>query len=300
MSAQDESAALERQFEEDARRRRRTTRLVFYGFVGLMILPFAWYALNLWLRAREEAAAKAAAQLTPAEISEANELMTQGERALAEAAAEFRNNMTPEAMKQALERTPAEGPECPYALRPPTPGAAQSYIMYGSIDGNYFGTIDYSLRSASDPIGDSREITSRQYWLRSIGEKLKSGRAEKRDLRELRGMTQMRGASIILVAQTQTASSVSGFGPGVVYKAGSVTGAAYIYSFTAKRIACAGAIVAENSPKLDFRFSHMKDNYLDETTKRSQSAEKALERDLEVQIRRTIATSMRAVPPPAP
>lgn len=300
MSAQDESAALERQFEEDARRRRRTTRMVFFGFIGLMILPFAWYALQLWLRAREEAAEKAAARLTAAESAEAAELLTQAERALAEAAAAFRSAMTPEAMGQILERTPVDGPPCPYALRPPTSGAAQSYIMHGSIDGNYFGSIYYTIRKAGEAIGESGEIESRQSDLRSIGERLKSGRAEKRELRALREMIHMRGTSIIVIAQSQTAALVSSAGPGITYAPARIAGAAYLYSFSQKRIACAGAILAQNSPQLDFRFSHMKDNYMDEVSKRAQSAEGALQRDLEVQIRRALAESLRAVPAPAP
>lgn len=275
--------------------------MVRFGIIGLMILPFAWYGLQLWLRAREAEAEKNAAKLSAAESAEANELIMQADRVLAEAAAGFRSAMTPEAMNQLLERTPIDGAPCPYPLRPPTPGAAQSYIMHGSIDGNYFGSIYYTLRKAGEPIGDSRELASREFTLNSIGEKLKSGRAEKHDLRELRELIRMRGTSIIVIAQTQIESFVSSAGPGITYKPARITGAAYLYSFAQKRIACAGPLFAENSPQLDFRFSHMKDNYLDETSKRSQSAQKALQRDLEVQIRRALAESLHAVsPPPAP
>ena len=74
VSPADDSAALEREFEEAARRRRRTTRAVSLGVLGLAVLPFAWYALQLVLRSREEAAARAAAQLTAAERTEAEQL----------------------------------------------------------------------------------------------------------------------------------------------------------------------------------------------------------------------------------
>lgn len=77
-----ESAPLEREFEAAARRRRRTPRMVYLALAGLALPPFAWYRLQLLLRSRKKAAARAAAQLSPAEREEAAILLAQAESAL--------------------------------------------------------------------------------------------------------------------------------------------------------------------------------------------------------------------------
>ncbi|MFO0577365.1 MAG: hypothetical protein U1A78_25445 [Polyangia bacterium] len=298
MSPADDSAALEREFEEAARRRRRTTRAVSLGVLGLALLPFAWYALQLVLRSREEAAARAAAQLTTEERTEAEQLLAQAERALKEADAEFGARMTPEALAQI--KLDEDGSECPYRLVPPTLEAAHSYVLYGSIDMNYFGSLSYTLREPGEPIGESSTVAVRRYLLQRIGEALRSGRAEKPQLRELRELASVRGTSIVVLVENRVpAAASSSAGLGVSYTAGRLTGRAYLYSFAQKRIACAGLIEAVNSPKLDIRFSYTKGNVFDKSSKQQQSAEAALERDMEVQIRRALAAGLHAVAAPA-
>lgn len=266
--------------------------------LGLAILPFAWYALQLVLRSREEAAARAAAQLSAEERTEAEQLVGQAERALREADAEFSAGMSPEALARIkLDEGDAE---CPYRLAPPTLEAARSYVQYGSIDMNYFGSLSYMLRQPGEPIGESSTVAVRRYQLQRIGEALRAGRAEKHDLRALRELGTVRGTSIVVLVESQVPALVSSaIGPGVSYTAGRLAGRAYLYSFAQKRVACAGFIEAVNSPQLDIRFSYMKDNFLDKSSKQEQSAKAALERDLEVQIRRALAAGLHAVSAPA-
>lgn len=76
------------------------------------------------------------------------------------------------------------------------------------------------------------------------------------------------------------------------YTGGRVVGAAYLYSYAQGRVICAGEIFAKNAPKIEISYRYIPGQQQD---REREAAMAVLQRDLEVALRRAIATSMRAV-----
>lgn len=76
---------------------------------------------------------------------------------------------------------------------------------------------------------------------------------------------------------------------------GALRGRAYVYDHGAGRVVCAGDVDTASSTSVPVRFRAQEMNVLDADFQRNLAAPKALERDLEAQLRRAITTQLKRV-----
>jgi len=82
---------------------------------------------------------------------------------------------------------------------------------------------------------------------------------------------------------------------GGTFTPGALRGRAFVYDYGAGRVVCAGDIDTASSESVPVRYRYHEMNVLDEEWKRNLAAPKALERDLEAQLRRAITTQLKRV-----
>lgn len=150
---------------------------------------------------------------------------------------------------------------CPVRFAAPTAQAAASYVEYGSIDANYFGSGTFASYQANEPIGDD-QLASADKLVAAVASRAARGEADRMDQQRLRDL---RAHVFVLVIDREMP--------------GEVTGRAYVYDIREHRIVCAGTIAVRNEPRLVT----------------AGAAKGVLHRDLEVQLRTAFATGLGAV-----
>jgi hypothetical protein len=266
---------------------RRGRRIKVTLVIVIALLPLGWVIWkNFAVRrtiARHEEEYRAKMALTASDKTELERSLVEARKAIEAGIAKFSVAVTPETLS-ALEDS---GSPCPVRVTAPTMGAGDSYVKYGSIDGNYFGNASYRLVAPGVP------ITSRAGYelevLDDVQKRYAAGSADKNDLDRVRRLTG--GASDeIFVVGTRTDPIVLGDS----YEPGTVSGFVYVYSHRAGKVVCFAALTAQNTPQIEINYSYMKDNYTDELSKKRESALGTLSRDLEVQVRTQIAARLHA------
>jgi hypothetical protein len=260
--------------------RKRRTMAVLVGIVALACTsPALVCSYHLVDNQRQAARWRQAQELTPSERAEIAELLPRARAAIDESAAAWRA-ATADA---ALSRLQASTRACPYAYSAPTETAAASYVRYASIDGNYFGA-GYTTSTAGAPRSSSS--------LQAADDLLtpaRVGSMSRHDLQSLRGVADGTyfTREVLVVADESSAARMDGDS----YLSGRVLGRAYVYDFHQRAIVCVADLDAQSSEHLDFEYwstGSMND------FERTQAANAALARDLEVQVRRAIAEGLRA------
>jgi hypothetical protein len=191
------------------------------------------------------------------------------------------------------------GGRCHLAPSAPTITAADSYVKYGSIDLYYMGSARYRTVPGGASLGPSSELRSARGKLDDVRTRVATGKADRDDLERVRGLISGRYfedlQETVVVSTRYKAPSPYG-GPGG-YEGGELAGRAYLYDHDAERIVCVGDIDAESSESVGVQY--MTQGYgagLGEyDPARTTALKGALERDMEMQIRRAIASELRAV-----
>jgi len=282
----------EAQFVRSTRRRRAILTVVL---TAVVVAPFAYlwwqrHKVVVEIEAREEAQAERERAdeafrnrpLSESEAQRLRQLAPSTRQAVLDMRAAWQRNVTPEAL---AAREPTES-RCPVAFRAPTIQAGESYAKYASIDGNYFGDMQYEVFSADQPIPEP-EFARMLAEVDAIAAHIAGGKLLRPDLEALSRLGDPRDKLFVL-ADKRVESVVERGG----YFAGQVIGAVYLYSYARGRVICAGEIDARNSPEIEVSYTHFGG---DQQDKEREAARAVLRRDLEVALRRAIATSLRAV-----
>lgn len=272
-------------------RRKRQVRFAILG--AIIASPFIY--LGVTCKQKQDridarrAEREAALVLSDAERSELEATVARARATVAATRERWAQDTSPDALA-AIQ--PGDAP-CRIGLRAPTLEAADSYIKHGSIDVNYFGNVVYRTYPAgAAPGADTLASTARA--IDEVAGKLAAGKADRRDRDRLARLDRY---AVFVMAERQTAPLVTatsaGFGD---YLPGELVGRSYVYSFRANAIVCAAALSVRSPDTIAIDFSYMQGNYLDHEYKKEQAAKAALDRDLDVRVRRALATQLRAVP----
>jgi hypothetical protein len=181
---------------------------------------------------------------------------------------------------------------CNASLMAPTIEAAKSYVEYGSIDGNYFGS--WSLRLVrGEPIGESGSCAFDDWQAKRTREQLERGEADKDTLAWARQavLTPGRGYQVIVLVDKESKPLKTGD----TFIPGRISGRAFVYSDELRRFVCGGPVDAMSSPNVNIRYTYMKDNFLDQESKSASAGQAALGRDLEVQVRRALGEQLHSI-----
>jgi hypothetical protein len=289
-----ESDDLEAQFVRSIRRRRAIFAVVF---ASLIASPFAyvWWQRHKVVVKNEAWEAEQAEReraeeafrnrpLSADEARELRQLAPSTKQALLDMRDAWRRNVTPDALAAVV---PTES-RCPESFSAPTIGAGESYVKYGSIDGNYFGSMHYDVVRTGEPIPEpafARMLAE----VEAISDRIAGGRLLRPDLAALDKLG--RGDTELFVLADERADAIV---TGDSYIAGKVAGTAYLYSHAQRRVICAADIDVKNAPEVEIRYTHRAGAVGDEEIQKYAAAKAVLERDMDVQLRRAIATSMRA------
>jgi hypothetical protein len=174
-------------------------------------------------------------------------------------------------------------------------------VKYGSIDLNYFGSASYQVVPAgSTPVASA--LASARTTVDGAREALAKKIATKRHLAEVKriadGTAFASAREILLVIDKTVEPRVHGGIAGeVTYDGGELSGRAYLYRHATRRIACAAEIEAENSSTVDIRYTTtvIRGTALPNDFSKREATKAALDRDLEVQVRTKLATSLESV-----
>jgi hypothetical protein len=270
---------------ERATRRSRTIKLALLALVVLSPLIWVVYK-NVAARKRIEEHREAyerSIALTDADKTELRDAIPNARKAIDDAARAFVTAVTP----QTLDGLQDAGTNCPYRVSAPTMGAGESYVKYGSIDGNYFGNARYTLYAPGAAIKPS--VGFELSTLDEIAKQLAEGKADKNDLERVRRLERGLDDELFVVGETKAPVVLADS-----YLPGSVTGFAYLYSYDEGRIVCFAALAVQSSPEIEISYSHMAGNYLDQEMKKDSAAQAVLERDLHVQVRYAIASRLHS------
>lgn len=279
-------------FERSTNRKRQVRMFILAAVIASPFLYLGWSCKQKRDRiaAREEAYERSIA-LSAADKDEMKRLVTERKQVFTAARAAWTQLVTREALAAI---TPGDAP-CSYRFTAPTAQAADSYREHGSIDGNYFGNASAVQFAAGAPLVP-RDLDADLRALAEAERLLATGEAKRPHLDALRPSRSV-DKSVFIVVDRETAPVVMGGVGGVTsFVPGELAGTAYVFAYDPPRIACAGPIAARNGESFEFAFSYMEGNVLDEQMKADASARATLQRDLEIQVRRALATSLRAVP----
>lgn len=265
-------------------RRGRLKTIAVVGFV--CSLPFLYIAAEYVLRWQESRA-----QLLPkAQQTQLSRILDQLEESRASAQTQWEAKSS-ETLLQKL--TPSQTP-CPIRLEPPTQGAASSYIEYGSIDGNYFGTWSLEVIAKGASLGSCPGCSLLSWSVSNWRKRLAAGTATFSDLKAAQRFDLSGSDYDVFVL---TSEQKEGFASDDSFSPGLLAGRALLYSSRVGRFVCAGDFVASNSPAVKTRYRHMKDNFLDQQSKAAQAVQGALGRDLTVQVRTVIPKTLMMLDP---
>jgi hypothetical protein len=283
---------LEAQFVRSTRRRRAVLTVVVTAAIAS---PFAyvWWqrhkvVVKIEAREAEEDERKRAeevrrnAPLSSDEMQKLRQLAPSTRQALLDMRDAWQRSVTPEALDAVL---PTEA-RCRHVFAAPTIEAGESYIKYSSIDGNYFGNLQYDVFPAREPLPDPG-FAQRLAEVDTIAAHIAAGKLVRPDLEALATIGR-RDDDLFVIADERVEPIFVSDG----YIGGRIVGAAYLYSYAQGRVICAGEIFAKNGPKIEISYRYSPG---DQQSKQREAAMAVLTRDMEVALRRAIATSMRAV-----
>jgi hypothetical protein len=285
---------LEAQFTRSLRRRRAIITVVL---VAVVAGPFGY----LWWRRHEVVVADEAREAAWAERARVEEAYrnrplsndeAQALRQLApatrQAVLDMRDAWQRGTTQDALDAVTPSGARCPERFSAPTIEAGKSYETYGSIDGNYFGSMHFRVVRTGEPIPEP-EFARRLAEVDAISARIAGGKLLRPDLEALSQLGRGEDELFVLVDQrTEPVVSLGG------YVAGQIVGTAYLYSQAQQRVICAGDIDAKNAPEVEISYTYHRDAPLDQQAKEREAATTTLARNLDIALRRAIATSMRA------
>ncbi len=223
------------------------------------------------------------------EVDELRRLIDRGRKDLRAA----RNRWVEQVQPAALEELAPGEARCSHSLRGPTPGAARSYIQHGSIDGNYFGNVSYRLVAPGQPIPPSG-IDYDLAALDKAAAKLDAGTADRYTLRSVRDRGRLSEELIVVGTQTRPFVSMGAAGITSSYTSGRIQGRAYLYSHRTG-VRCVADLDVKNSSSVQFSYSHMQGNFMDQEVKARQAAQSTLDSDLRVNLMWAITAGLRQV-----
>lgn len=259
-----------------ARKRRQwTLRLVIVGFFVAFFGMIAWNVSAPWRRHRARLLTSDEEQRLLVELDATEKRLLEQEHQWEEAA-------SPE---RVAALAPGDAP-CPLALVAPTSSAADSYVQYGSIDGNFFGNTSYSEVERGASLGKCGSCAWRREEVDKVRARLQEHELERG---ELRWAERHRGGVIGNDVFLFVAERVDPQPMGTSFSPGRVVGRAVIYSFDQGRFVCAADIDARNAASVMSRSSYLEGNFPDQQPKAGQSMRAALDRDLRVQVMKAIA-----------
>jgi hypothetical protein len=280
--AMDEDEILLRQLQAQ----RRRSRVIIVGFLCLLgigpFVPIGWQYYQRW---KEDQANK----LTAAEAQELRGYLDRMSRER-----ESCDQAWQSARDQIDSLKVSEAP-CNASLMAPTSEAAKSYVEYGSIDGNYFGS--WSLRLIrKEPIGESSACAFSDWEAKQTRERLDRGDADKDTLAWARRAVVRpgRGYQVVVLVSDESKPMKTGNS----FIPGRISGRAFVYSDELRRFVCGGPVEAMSSPNVNIRYSYMKDNFMDQEYKSASAGQAALGRDLEVQVRRAVSEQLHSISNP--
>jgi hypothetical protein len=266
------------------RAQRTANRVKIALVIAVLLAPAVYllwriYAHNAGV-AEEREQERRAEMLSAVETAQLRDGLARAHQASAARRAAFAADVVPTKLEAV---TPSDAP-CPVSLRAPTAGAADSYVRYGSIDGNYFGNVAYR---EVEPGSSIRPPTDDDTSLDGIDAALARGEATRTQLHHVARLERDADDVVLVVATRKPALIVADS-----YEPGTISGNAYIYSYSQRRIVCFAEVSVRNSAEIKFEYSAQLG--ADENRQRDETARYVLERDLEVQLRRQLATRMRA------
>lgn len=295
-------------FEAEFHKKLARRRALLMGLLGVGVLvvasPFLYIALGVYRAEDRERAHAKASQLSDAQVAELGDLLDRAGPLLTAREADFRAAIP----SDDLERLQPGDGTCSDAPQAPTASAASSYSEYGSIDGNYFGNASYTLVGVTS---DRNTLDLRRLYeaprvatlnelsltsgARATVERVRGSNAKreatKADLEELRVLSSGSSAKLtFVVVRELTEPLVDSAGKGT-YVGATLRGRAYVYRTDLRRIACVGDIDVHNSPSIDIRYQAPANGL--PTSNRTDAAQVTLQRDLDIQIRRALATDLR-------
>lgn len=288
-----DSDSLEARFARSTRRRKRMVPIVVgaVAFTPFAYLGWRCHSTNAKNEAarrawdEEEAKREAAEEayrnrpLLPDELAELRALAPRAKADLEDLRARWREAVTPDALADAEPGAAA----CPVRLAAPTLDAAASYVEHGSIDVNYFGRLRFDIYKADAPIPEPdlrEEFIERE----RIAARVAAGRTERPDLERLRNSSGLFDRTFIVATEHSEPVAVDDS-----YFPGSVRGRGYIYR---DGMICAGTIDVVSSSAVKVRYVQ---SSIDLMHIPHDAAKATLARDLEVRIKRALASSMRAI-----
>lgn len=286
------------EYEVAIRRAAFRRKVVTFGATAVFFLsPFGYIGWKLFEQHRAEVVAHEAELLDAAEQKEMDDLLAKADAALDTQEAKWKAATTPAALAAVKE----SDDDCSSAPSAPDAQSADSYIKYGSIDMSYFGNADYTLikggnASEADPVSYPRRR------LADVRAKSSKKEATKDDLDTARSIVLGTGGRAIFVDVSDETEPDVSFGPDVdgdgTFDPGSLHGRAYLYRVDEGRIVCAGDLEAESSPTVDVRYftTTINGSPITDTFARHEGEKAGVQRDFQVQIRRALATGLRAVP----
>ena len=253
-----------------------TKRWVMIGLlVAVIAAPFV-YVGNTCRKKQaridaNQAAYREAQQLSEGERAQLDNAVAQARQTYATALQAWTTAVTKDALAAI---TPSAKP-CEYRFDAPSAKAAESFVKYGSVDANYFGTGAFVSFSASEAVRDD-QLRGTASAIEHIANLATRGNATRAHIDELRKLP----THVVFVVIDREVEPLAG--TGTAYTPGEVAGRSYVFSVAQKRLVCAGTVDVRNAPNM-------------ETSPRDDEAKMMLFRDLEMQIRQALATGLRAI-----
>jgi hypothetical protein len=175
---------------------------------------------------------------------------------------------------------------CRLPVHEPSAEAADTYIRTGDIDAKAFESSafeSYEVDTTTEPLPDG-ELRQDDAMLADLEQRLSTGTATGGD-REL--LADLIPSTTYIIIDSDTDAEVTQTAPRITYTPGVVTGRAYVFSLDDAKFICAANVTASNTP------SEQAPKFL-AGVGRAPQAREILHRELEVQLRRALASGLRA------
>jgi hypothetical protein len=280
------------EYNKQARRARKRRMAILALVVASPVLFIAYKAQRRFAaHAEYEAKVDAENTLSEAELDQLRAMIPALTKQIEASHAPFAAATTPEllALIDARLAAGATRGRCPVYLQPPGPRAEEGWGDEGNVDPELVAP---GARPRSSP---GTSAASTVAW---VADHLAKDEARRNDL-DMLTRDSVLGPAVFVVG-VRTAPLVHGLEPMLEYEPGKITGAAYVYDPVAQRVVCAGPIAVENGEHISIEYRAMKDNPLDAEQKAREAARAALDKDLNVRLKRAIVASVKAVDAPAP
>lgn len=279
----------ERRFRRGEKRRRIIRPLMWLVLAAVCVSPCVMLAKNVRDRAAEEKAREDASKMGPDDLARLGPLAARAEQRVSPRQAAWAKQVTPEAL---ASLQPGQS-RCGQSLQAPTAAAGESYVLHGSIDGNYFGGWSFRLVTAGQSSIESSAIGRASRTIERARQAAAEHSGDKDILARLEAIAEDRyfdeEVDIFVVVESQKEPTFLAD----TFLSGLLVGRAYLYSHAAERVACAADLKVESSDSIDF--SYFKTNPVFEHQDRTKAADSALKRDMEVQTRRAITQGLLAL-----